>query len=137
MRRRDHIFLILFLIYLGLVLWCCFGNFSDMPDVQKEMFGIPTDKVVHFIMFLPFVFLGYMSFASRPKKRVQSILLVLASLAGGVLMAVATEIGQSLTSYRTGDAFDFVADGTGLLVATVFTLILVFFKKYKDPHNAS
>ncbi len=137
MRRRDHIFLILFLIYLGLVLWCCFGNFSDMPDVQKEMFGIPTDKVVHFIMFLPFVFLGYMSFASRPKKRIQSILLVLASLAGGVLMAVATEIGQSLTSYRTGAAFDFVADGTGLLVATVFTLILVFFKKYQDPHNAS
>lgn len=122
--------MILFLIYLGLVLWCCFGNFSGLPQVEKEMFGFPTDKVVHFIMFLPFVFLGYMSFASRPKSRFQGILLVLAALVAGSLMAVATEIGQSLTSYRTGDEWDFVADALGLCATTLFTLALVLFKKY-------
>ena len=54
MSKRDRIFFVLFLAYLGLVVWCCFGNFGSMPNVQREMFGIPTDKVVHFVMFLPF-----------------------------------------------------------------------------------
>ena len=129
MSKRDRIFLVLFLAYLGLVVWCCFGNFGSMPNVQREMFGIPTDKVVHFVMFLPFVFLAYMSFASLPKRRSQSVLLALAALGSGALMAVATEIGQSFTTYRSGDSWDFVADARGLLLAFAVVLLLIVTKK--------
>ncbi|MBQ6284594.1 MAG: VanZ family protein [Bacteroidales bacterium] len=129
MSKRDRIFLVLFLAYLGLVVWCCFGNFGSMPNVQREMFGIPTDKVVHFVMFLPFVFLAYMSFASLPKRRSQSVLLALAALGSGALMAVATEIGQSFTTYRSGDSWDFVADACGLLLAFAVVLLLIVTKK--------
>lgn len=127
--KSDRIFLILFLAYLGMVVWCCFGHFDSLPKVQKDLFGIPTDKVVHFVMFLPFVFLFYMSFASMPRRRAQALLLALGALAAGALMAVATELGQSLTTYRSGDAWDFAADAAGLGVALVCVLIIIFTNK--------
>ena len=129
MRNRNRIFLILFLIYLGIVLWCCFGQFDSLPDIQSQILGIPTDKVVHFVMFLPFVFLAYMSFSSMPKKRSQAILLALAALAVGAFIAIATEIGQSFTTYRSGDAWDFVADASGLVLAFIFVLIIILASK--------
>ena len=55
--------------------------------------------------------------------------LVLPVLIAGILLAIGIEIGQSLTSYRTGDAMDFFADALGLCVSTVITIILVFIKK--------
>ena len=130
MRRRNIIFLILFLLYLGLVLFCCFGSFQSLPNVQNEFFGIPTDKLVHFVMFLPFVFLCYLSFDHLARKPLHAFLLVTACLLAGALMAVATEDGQSLTSYRTGDMMDFVADAAGLAVSTIFLIaILIFIKR--------
>lgn len=129
MNNRDRIFLFLFLVYLGIVIWCCFGHFDSLPNVQRQILGIPTDKVVHFIMFLPFVFLAYMSFASLPKRRSQAVLLALAALVAGAIMAVATEIGQSLTTYRSGDAWDFVADASGLGLAFIFVLIIILASK--------
>lgn len=129
MNKFNIISLILFLVYLGLVFWCCFGNFSDLPDVQKEFFGIPTDKIVHFIMFLPFVTLCFMAFSFIGKTYRGKLLLIIPALVAGILLAIGIEIGQSLTSYRTGDSMDFVADSMGLLVSTIITLILVALKK--------
>ena len=51
------------------------------------------------------------------------------ALAAGALMAVATELGQSLTTYRSGDAWDFAADAAGLGVALVCVLIIIFTNK--------
>ena len=129
MNKFNKISLILFLIYLGLVFWCCFGNFSDMPDIQREILGFPTDKVVHFVLFLPFVTLGHMSINFLGKTFGGKLWLVLPVLIAGILLAIGIEIGQSLTSYRTGDAMDFFADALGLCVSTVITIILVFIKK--------
>lgn len=129
MNKFNIISLILFLVYLGLVFWCCFGNFSDLPDVQKEFFGIPTDKIVHFIMFLPFVTLCFMAFSFIGKTYRGKLLLIIPALVAGILLAIGIEIGQSLTSYRTGDSMDFFADSMGLLASTIITLILVALKK--------
>lgn len=100
-----------------------------MPDIQKEILGIPTDKVVHFIMFLPFVTLCFMAFSFLGKSFRSKLWLVLPVLLAGILFAIGIEIGQSLTSYRTGDSMDFVADALGLCVSTIITIILVFLKK--------
>ena len=128
-RKRLILARIVFAVYLLAVLVLCFGEFDSTQDVPKYLWGLPTDKIVHFVMFLPFVFLAYMSFASLPKRRSQAILLALAALAAGALMAVATEIGQSLTTYRSGDAWDFVADASGLGLAFICVLVVIIASK--------
>ena len=45
---------VLFLMYLGAIALLCFISGEKIPDIQREIFGIPTDKLVHFFMFLPF-----------------------------------------------------------------------------------
>ena len=129
MGRRDILFLILFIIYLGLVAWCCFGHFESMPEVRRYILGIPTDKVVHFAMFLPFVILGYPAcdFLATGHRR-GIIILVLVFLAG-LLVALATEKGQSLTSYRSGDPLDLAADVTGLATGAVIVIATLLIKK--------
>lgn len=132
MSKRGRAFLVLFLGYLGIVAWCCFGHFDSLPVVQSELFGIPMDKVVHFLMFLPFVFLGYMAFYSNSRKKWKSVLIALAVLAAGILIAAATELGQSLTDYRSGDPWDLAADISGLGLAFVLVVALVLIQKRKN-----
>ena len=134
MKRRNTIFLILFLAYLGAVLWCCFGHFSSLPQVNEDFLGIPTDKLVHCVMFLPFVFLSFLAFDSPGRSQPGTFLLLMAVIAAGLVMAVATEIGQSFTSYRSGDPADFLADSAGLALSTLGTLVLIFLKR---KHKAS
>ena len=51
----------LFFLYLAGIAFLCFMHVDKLPDVQKFIFGIPTDKVVHFGMFLPFPILAYLA----------------------------------------------------------------------------
>lgn len=131
MGRRGKIFLFLFLLYLGMVAWCCFGHFESLPKVSKELFGIPTDKVVHFIMFLPFVILGYPAFSSLAKKRAGKTLVFALVFLAGLLVACGTEAGQALTSYRSGDPADLAADAAGLISGTVVTLIAILIHNHR------
>ena len=59
---------ILFAVYLAAVLVLCFGKFPSSEDVPKYLWGIPTDKIVHFLMFLPFPVLAYLAFDRYPGK---------------------------------------------------------------------
>ena len=130
MPRRSIIGSILLLVYLGVLAWCCFGNFESLPSVQKSFFGIPTDKVVHFIMFLPFPMLCFWSFNFIAMKPWKMILAVLAVFLIGCAIAAGTEIVQSFTSYRTADPKDFVSDIIALGVSTLIFL-LIYSVKHK------
>lgn len=121
----------LFLVYLGMIAWCCFGHFDSLPKVSKELFGIPTDKVAHFIMFSPFVILGYPSFASFARKRRGKILVFASVFLGGLLVACATEAGQALTDYRSGDPADLAADAAGLVAGAVVTFAAILILKHR------
>ena len=81
------------------------------------------------MMFLPFAILAYMSFDFLARKGWQTVLLLFGTVVAGLLMAVATEIGQSLTSYRSGDPMDFVADSTGIAVSTILTILTLLINK--------
>jgi len=100
-----------------------------MPNIPREYLGIPIDKVIHFIMFVPFVALSYLSFDFLRGKGVKPVFIVLAMILVGALFAVATEVGQSLTSYRSGDPRDFLADSIGLAFSTLITAIIIPFTK--------
>ena len=127
MKKSNKIFLALFAIYLVLVAYCCFWNFDSLPAVDSTMFGIPTDKLVHFIMFFPFPILCYLAFEKGWKEPWQILLAVLAVAAMGLGVAAATEVGQSFTGYRSGDPKDFRADAlaVGISSLIIFTATLI------------
>lgn len=95
MRKRNILTLALLVVYLGMVGWCCFGHFSDLPDIgQDNLFGIPMDKVVHFLMFFPFPILCYLAFSGMTGRPRHTVLAVSLVFLAGCLIAAGTEIGS-------------------------------------------
>ena len=118
---------LLFLLYLGAVAWLCFGRFDSLTEAPRFLGNIPMDKVVHFLMFLPFPVLAFLSFGKKTEKLRQSLLHILSAFAAGSLFAAGTEAVQGwLLPYRTGDPADLLADflalGTGSLLILVIDL---------------
>ena len=131
-RRQLTYARIVFLVYLVVLLVLCFGQFSSTQDVPKFLWGIPTDKIVHFLMFLPFPILAYLAFDRFQGKRGSSLLWTAAVFGAGVLLAAGTELGQAwLTTYREGDPNDFLSDLLALAVGSVIVLIVILVKPKK------
>lgn len=128
MSKRNIITLILFIIYLGVVAYLCFGRFDNLPSVKWSYLGIPTDKIVHFCMFFPFPILGFMAFDYLTKKPWQALLGVTVVFLLGSLVAAGTEFGQSLIKYRSCDLADLKADLLALTISSVITLTIDIFK---------
>ncbi|MBO4843401.1 MAG: VanZ family protein [Bacteroidales bacterium] len=127
MKKGTRIFFgILLLIYLAAVLYLCFSTLQNLPHVQRKIWGIPTDKLVHFVMFLPFPFLMYLTFAPITKKFFKALTHVIIIFGLGCALAAGTEIVQKQLSYRTGDLKDFEADALALIVGSVFILLINF-----------
>lgn len=122
--KRKILFRLLFFVYLAAVLFLCFGRFDSTPSVPKSLLGIPTDKIVHFGMFLPFPVLAYLAFDKYTENVCSTLLFTGITFLTGVLLAMGTEWGQArLTSYRSGDPKDFMAD---LIALAVSSLLVVF-----------
>ena len=123
-RRQLVISRILAVVYLIAVAWLCFGRFDSTRDVPMDLWGIPTDKIVHFLMFLPFPFLAYFAFDRFTEKVWTSILWTTVSFLVGGAFAAGTEWVQSHLPYRTADPADFHADLLALAAGSVIVLIL-------------
>lgn len=111
-------------IYLALVAYVCFGhNFSFLPDLSKPLFGlIPKDKVIHFIMFLPFPVLMYYAVGKRYGRKILPAILMF--LIAGCIVAGLTELGQGLTIYRKMSVWDFVADSAALVLSSLIVIAI-------------
>ena len=133
MTRKQLIFArILFILYLIAVAWLCFGKFSSMPDVKRYYWGIPTDKIVHFLMFLPFPVLAYFAFDRFTESFWPSFLCTVGTFVAGVLVAAGTEWVQSrFLPYRMGDFADFRADLVALGASSLLVLLLDIRKQKK------
>lgn len=119
-------------VYLLAVAWLCFGHFGSMPDVPRFLLGIPMDKIVHFLMFLPFPFLTYFAFNRFTERLGSSALYVLATFVAGAILAAGTEIAQArLTTWREGDPADFQADLLALGLGSLAILLIIFWKQRK------
>ena len=51
-----------FLIYFAVLAWLYFATFESDSALPPALLGIPLDKCVHFLMFLPFPVLGTIAF---------------------------------------------------------------------------
>lgn len=127
--KMRHISAFLLCAYIVAVAVLCFMKPSSLPQVELDFFGIPMDKVVHFIMFLPFSILAYMTFWPADAGRIRKLAVLLVIVIFGAGMAVATEKIQAMTGYRTGDIMDFAADMTGILVGAALTALFILLKK--------
>ena len=117
--KARKIFRILLVLYLISILVLCFANLSSLPDVSKTLFGIDIDKIAHFLMFLPFPALFFLSFEGNPYA------LIGAGVLAGLAVAGTTEWVQSFLTYRSMDFADFMADMIGLLSGAALTAIAV------------
>lgn len=132
MTRRLRTFYRLALIaYLALVAFLCLGHFQSTPDIPKSLFGIPMDKIVHFLMFLPFPPLVYLAVDKYTVKPWHSLLFALGVFALGCLLAASTEWIQGLTPYRSRDVLDFQADTLALGIGTVIVFLVDVGKQRK------
>ena len=119
-RWQKIAFRILFFLYVAGVLFLCFGRFENTPSVEWSLFGIPTDKLVHFCMFFPFPILAFLAFDQFTETVPQTLAFVGVTLAVGILLAFGTEWGQAhLTDYRSGDPWDWVADISALVLSSL------------------
>ena len=122
---------ILFAVYLAAVAFLCFGQFSSSQDVPMALWGIPTDKVVHFLMFFPFPLLACLAFGGYRGKPGQAVLKTALAFLAGCAFAAGTEWVQTRLPYRSGDPVDFQADTLALLLSSVIVLLLVLVKHRK------
>ena len=126
MKPAARIFRIfLFVAYVCAVAWLCFGEFKPDPDMPRRLWGIPMDKLVHFLMFLPFPLLAYFAVGKHPAGPWKALGEMLLIFLVGALVAAGTEIGQSFFPYRTTDPKDFLADTIALAVCSLAVFIVM------------
>ena len=124
MKGRRLIARILFFLYLAAVLVLCFGQFKDAPSLPWTLLGIPSDKIVHFCMFFPFPILAFLAFDKYTHTPRSTFLFSGITFLVGVVLAFGTEWGQAhLTTYRSGDPLDLVADVSALFISTLIVII--------------
>ena len=129
MLTRRIISTISFCLYLAAVAYLCFAKPDDMPQLPNIWFGLPSDKIAHFLMFMPFPFLGYLAFYISEMSIGRKLILMIGLLATGAIAAIGTEQVQALLQYRTFDIKDLLADSIGLSFGGVLTLIYIIVKK--------
>ena len=122
---KKVIYWTIFIIYLALIAVLCFNDFSKEAKelskwLPKEIFGIPFDKCVHFMMFLPFPILGFHAFYRRKYWR-NLVLTIFVAIA----FAYAFEFLQSTVTdnVRISDPWDFVANMTAITTGSVIMAV--------------
>lgn len=121
-----------FCIYLVAVALLCFLKPSSLPEMDvKTLFGLPIDKVLHFLMFLPFPILAGMSFISGKLKLRRNIVTLLVLTFVGIGLAYGTEIIQSQTGYRSYEIADFKADIIGICTGSIIASGYLIYTKFK------
>ncbi len=117
--------ILLFLAYVAGIAWLCFGTFTPDPDIPRTIFGIPTDKCVHFAMFLPFPILGTLAFDFRSWWRTLCLSTLLANLMAFVFETFQTRINPA----RTTDPTDLNANLLGITLGLLIAILIGLFRK--------
>ena len=130
--RLRILYIAAFCIYLAAVGVLCFIRPSSLPEMDiKTFLGLPIDKVLHFLMFLPYPVLSGLVFINKDQKlsAVTAVMLILVATGAGV--AYGTEMIQAQTEYRSYEIADFYADLTGITAGTVLAASYVVYTRLK------
>ena len=104
---------------------CCLIPTDDVPDVEFDFF-IPTDKLVHFIMYFGLSGATALYYIYDKKGQINIPKMMLWAILCPIIYGGLIEIIQWQFFYpRSGDWFDFLADALGSLSS----LPLIFYYK--------
>lgn len=115
--------IILLIVYILISLYFLLTAVS--LGLSNKLFCIPIDKVLHFLMFIPYPILFWMIIrynSNNYRKKISTYLLIFLISA---IIGAATEIMQSFNNIpRDGDIKDLVADSCGIAVTLLILWIL-------------
>lgn len=134
--RRRILFTTAFVTYLAAVIYLCLMKPDDLPQTELYLFGLPLDKVAHFLMFLPFPPLSYTMLWEKDRKIWADMLILISCIAVGVGLAFLTEYFQGLTQYRSSDIQDIYADMAGLGTGGIIVLANIVTKIFRNSKSA-
>lgn len=117
------LFRILLVAYIGAVAYLCFARPDRLPDMQRNFFNIPADKLAHFAMFFPLPIIAFFAYDRKTTGVWISLATVISVCAFSAIIAGITEIIQGALPYRSEDINDFGADCLAICISGV----LVFF----------
>lgn len=121
--RISYVSRILLLLYATAVCLLCFLQLGNGLNMNETLLGFPKDKVLHFLMFLPFPVLMYLAFHKAAGKPWRLIFFLLVTIIIGAAAGGAIELIQKTTGYRSCDILDFRADCIGLFAGSIAVLI--------------
>ena len=131
MLKRKHISLVILCAYVAAVALMCFMKTDNTLPAGFYIFGIPSDKATHFIMFFPLPILAYSAFLPSGKGFWKDMAIFAVVLMAGAGFAAGTERLQSMLEYRSGDIMDFAADMAGMACGSIMTIIHIYRKHFK------
>lgn len=118
----KSLFFVYIIVILSIMVFTINTENIQAPDF---IFGIEIDKVVHFIVFLPYPFLLWLAFNKRFVKHRNLFLCLLIPLSG-LLFAIAAEFLQSLNPMRDFDFFDILANILSIIFASLVLNVIHF-----------
>ena len=128
-KRKTYIAVtVLFAAYIIAVLCLCLLNLSSTTqNLSFTFLGIPSDKIAHYLMYMAYPVVGwlFLSYNRRLRIRPQYIYTTLA-ITGIVFSALTEALQTLLTTYRTTEALDLLANVLGILTGT---LLMWIFRK--------
>lgn len=130
--KKRHISLLVFCAYMAAVAYVCFARPESIPELKPDLFGIPIDKVLHFILFLPYPVLAYIAFRTDNKGMRTHLTTLVTILIIGICLAMGTEKIQGMSEYRSFEIEDFYADVTGMVLSTVSTAAWIIIKRRRN-----
>ena len=131
MSTKRIIYATAFCLYMAAVVYLCFARPENMPQLPMTWFGLPADKIGHFLMFAPFTPLAYMSLVSDDMSSARNVMLIIIVIIAGTGLALGTELVQAHLQYRTAEKYDLLADMIGLSTGAFMTTLYIFFKKHQ------
>ena len=115
-RLIPRILLVIYLIVTGIAF---FAKFDTGVHISTTWLGLPKDKIVHFLLFLPYPVLMYTAFHRQRGIPSSLLFFMLWVVVAGTVIAGGTELIQGMTDYRSADINDFRADCLGIFVGCV------------------
>lgn len=132
---RNKVFKGVFTVYLILLFICCFWDFRGSIDLNTGIFGPHTDKVVHFLLFLPFPVTAYFAFPGLRDTKLRLARFCLLAFLAGTAIGTLIEKIQGWTGYRSCDIIDVAADCCGLVCAIGIVLLIDTVRRYRETEE--
>lgn len=116
----------LFFVYLTVILFVMiFTIHTEEIKAPDYILGIAIDKVVHFIVFLPYPFLLWLAFNKRFARYKNLFVCCLVPISG-LIFAIATEFLQSVNPARDFDYYDILANILSIIFASLILNVIHF-----------